>query len=1411
MISRVRRTPATDPTDHADRRDPRIPRQSIGTRIASLFAAAALALTAVVVIPAPASAAPNPGIVVSNVVLTTSDGGPATVGDRLTVSGEWDASGANPQPGDTFTIGLPSVLGFPEAVPFTLDGPAPDGSTVSWATCLTDPGTGVATCTLTDEVAAFPELVMGSFEVEIEAILTTTEESVVFDLNGVATPVDLPGEGGIDDGITLPDTWDKSGEMNSDKWSMSWTINLPGSRLAGQETVTIFEQLSDNHQLCDPSQLRVQTVRGSTVIDVTSIASVSTDVAAPYDFSIVLAPESGFNPDVTYRITYDTCTPDGMIDPVGTVYENEAVVDVWGESSGVIGVEQDWSFSDVVSKQGSVLGGGERNGTIRWTVTVAGDHLVGKDGFTLAESLSGEHEVCASTISGIRVFEQYGPSSTLRQEITGELTATTVSSSADAFEVAFAIASGSDFEFRPSDSLYLIQYDTCATTDGLPEAGTAFGNTASVDGTVDSSEATVPGRTQQKRGSINTSAVTIDGVEYLPQTTLNWSITVPGERLVDVESDLDVTDVLTPAHEVCVGSGGSLAERLGLRVEARDQIQNGGLATVDLTDSVEVDLEGDTLTFVIPQPTLPQPGGGESTGFSREYQYVISYTTCTTSGGMDAPGTTYGNSAELAGISFTHSVTQTHRGSGTGQGVPRGSISIDKDLADTAGAAFVPNDAVFTVHAKEIDPTGTVQVEYDLQVPLNGDPVSGPNSRGEGWTVELSEPSPPSIPGVVFGAPAFTESDGVTVSADGTTAVADLLPGANIDVELTNTPLLGAIDVSKLVEGPAAALVEDDREYSIVATIDTSALGDGFPEQDDRTFTIATGEPYSLTDLPIGAVVTLTETLPADDDVLRWSPATISPNGIEVLAQHATEPALVTVLNTVNRTVGTFSLVKTVTGDQASNPAVPAEVSVTASWIADGVAAEKTLTLPTDGTPVPFGESLLIGTEVTLTERPLEDGSSIAWGAPVWSGSGVTIDGEAAIVTIGRDASATVALENHAATSDAGISLIKGLAGDAAAEVDPSTEFPVTATWMDAGGEEQSLELTINSLEPTPLGVDLPAGTLVTITEGERPAFDTVDWGSIVISGAGVEDAGDGSATVTVSDQQSDVTLVTVVNEANWAPGTISIQKRIEGILLDDTEVPETVTVVARWVDATETTQSKELTLPTDGTVVPFGEDLPHGTEVQLTELDSPESERFTWATASWSGARTEDRGDGTAVVTIGAAIVAEVTLTNEAIPLLGNLVLAKALTGTGASLVPSSTSYPLTLSWVDLLGEDQEENVEVRTGAPTVVEGLPVGTDVRITEAATTLPDQVRWTGVDWASDDPDVVIGTLEDEPVAVVPISGNSAVALKLTNPVALASDLALTGMDASRWGATAALGVLVLGVGALLVVARRRGVA
>jgi hypothetical protein len=92
------------------------------------------------------------------------------------------------------------------------------------------------------------------------------------------------------------------------------------------------------------------------------------------------------------------------------------------------------------------------------------------------------------------------------------------------------------------------------------------------------------------------------------------------------------------------------------------------------------------------------------------------------------------------------------------------------------------------------------------------------------------------------------------------------------------------------------------------------------------------------------------------------------------------------------------------------------------------------------------GESLLVGTEVTFTATAQADGSGIAWGAPVWSGSGVALEGDSAVVTIGRDAEATVTLQNHAATSTAGISLLKGLAGEAAGAVDADAEFPATVT-----------------------------------------------------------------------------------------------------------------------------------------------------------------------------------------------------------------------------------------------------------------------------------------------------------------------------------------------------------------------------
>ncbi|MBT2473201.1 hypothetical protein J7E68_01055, partial [Microbacterium sp. ISL-103] len=599
----------------------------------------------------------------------------------------------------------------------------------------------------------------------------------------------------------------------------------------------------------------------------------------------------------------------------------------------------------------------------------------------------------------------------------------------------------------------------------------------------------------------------------------------------------------------------------------------------------------------------------------------------------------------------------------------------------------------------------------------------------------------------------------------------------------------------KEVTGGAVSLVDDDRTYTVKTQIDTSALGAGFPAQPDREVTLVAGEPVLVEDLPIGATVTFTETRPTDDDTLTWSEPTISPSSLVVSAATATDPALVTVTNRVERTVGTFSLTKNVTGAQAENPAVPATVTVNASWIEDGTLGSATLTLPTDGTPVPFGRSLLIGTEVTLEEVPLADGASIAWSAPVWSGAGVTVDGESAVVTIGRDPAAAVVVENHAATSTAGISIIKGIAGEAAGAVDSDTPFAVEATWTDADGTPQSRELTITADGPVALGEQLPAGTVVTLTEQDPPQVDTVTWGSIVISGTDVIDDGNGSARVTIPDQQGDVLLVTVINEATWTPGTFTITKSFDGIRPDDADIPSDITVTASW-DEAGTPQSVEMTVPTDGTPVTYPDTLAFGTQVTLRETPLPDATRFTWAHPSWDGERVSTTDQGDATVTIGADDNASVALTNTAVESRGSLIIAKSVTGTGADDV-AATPFPLVVSWIDLLGEPQARDVVVIPGDTVEVEDIPLGIAVRIEEKTATLADDLRWSGARWSTTSSDITVDTAEGSPIATVVLSGDTE-SLELENTVEKISGLATTGGAVSLLAAGLAASAIIFGL-------------
>lgn len=178
----------------------------------------------------------NAAVVVSDIDLTHSDGSALTeqitVGDELLLKGTWDATTADPQPGEIFTIGLPVefnfVLGGP---PISLNGVDPvTGDAVTWATCVPNDA-GNLTCEFTDAVVDREEI-HGEFTFDVIAANPTEATEVVFDLNGDLTPVELPDGGGIDDGKDpLPDEVKKSGKMNGNNWSMTWTIDIPGASL----------------------------------------------------------------------------------------------------------------------------------------------------------------------------------------------------------------------------------------------------------------------------------------------------------------------------------------------------------------------------------------------------------------------------------------------------------------------------------------------------------------------------------------------------------------------------------------------------------------------------------------------------------------------------------------------------------------------------------------------------------------------------------------------------------------------------------------------------------------------------------------------------------------------------------------------------------------------------------------------------------------------------------------------------------------------------------------------------------------------------------------------------------------------------------------------------------------------------
>ncbi|MDI9915569.1 DUF5979 domain-containing protein, partial [Rhodococcus sp. IEGM 1379] len=1258
----------------------------------------------------------NPGIDVKITDINVTGGGndqQIKVGDSVEVHGTWDATKATPQPGDEFTIKFPDELKLGANAPIELKDP--DGTI--WGNCVLVAATNNMTCVLTDAVVGREDEVSGEFFVYTKAVAYTTSETVNFTINNDVVAVPLPGSGGISDGQDIGVS-KKSGVQTPDKAAVRWTIDIPGSELAaldaaGTGSLTLSDTLSANMKLCDDGRLNAKLLSGRPdyLKDVADGVAVTQPGAPGSPVGIAITNGARFENDKLYRVEYTSCTTSGVIDVPAAgetvVYDNS--VTIGGKTVAADGVGQTWTPETNPKKTGYLTWESRfREGA--WSVMLPGTFITQNAGeVKIEDTLGAGHTVCATglDVKVKRANRVNGPdnSAPASTDVTDQFNIVKTGDSANSTSFTVTITAKDVATIR-ADQYYYVEYKSCLTQAGVPSAPEKFSNTATIKGVSYPTEAGAPTFTGAKKGSLNTEAKDVAGESQPAGTTLDWKVEIPGRHLEGLTDSAVIKDKFNGTMTVCE-VGNDLKKNLNLKVTARDFIGHENVnPTRDLTAKTTVTRTDDGIDF-----TLPKEAGD----YTREVRYYIEYTLCTTSGGLDPRGTEYNNSITYEGETLTaQSVKQEWGGGGTGQGVTRGSFSLVK--AKSAISEKFSNEVEFTVKVEEFAPGKNLAADapdnsYDIKVKADGTPVSGLYPRGTGWQIRLSEINLPTVDGVYFEQGKFAATAGVTVSDNGTEAVVSIAPKSNVAVTLFNTAKLGSATITKTVIGDGA------RTGFEAFTIDAEIDRNNGAGKEKRQFTLTDNGHFVLENLPIGATVTFTEVQPLNTDLVTWSAPVITPKTLTIGTDAAANTVSIT--NEATITQGTFEVSKKLTGTQAFNKDVPASFDVIATWLdADNNPQSKTLTLPSNGAKVPFGEKLPGGTEVTLTEMVPANGNGLAYGVPAYTGN-VRINADnAGVVTIGKDLG-QVDVTNLIDVNDGTLRIAKQISGEAASAIGDDVEFSVRARWKD-GVEYRTADLIVKQGQSTPLGVDLPVGTEVTFTETGRPdvagvEWGTISWGTSPDGGSWLVTNPGGTATGIVSDDPSEGRLITLTNEALWKFATVEFTKYIvdeDGNPVRDTldGLPAGTEFEVR-IDGIDPALPAGTDLPAVGETVQLNagnnwswksdEVVPRNTVITFSEVDPKALPGIDWARPYYYV--TADAGDAEFRNTVKAVAGEEavVEIHNRPIP-TANVDIDKIVTGPKGNQVTKdgSTIIQVTATWTDVDNEARSCVLDVKPGA---------------------------------------------------------------------------------------------------------------
>lgn len=683
--------------------------------------------------------------------------------------------------------------------------------------------------------------------------------------------------------------------------------------------------------------------------------------------------------------------------------------------------------------------------------------------------------------------------------------------------------------------------------------------------------------------------------------------------------------------------------------------------------------------------------------------------------------------------------------------VGRGGFSVTKQVTGSGGA---PATKQFTVNIAYSPAVAGAPAQLTL---TDGETV-GVTDLPAGTVVTLTEVDPTDVgaPSTGWSAAVWTGT-GVTSTPTGATLTIGADTTVAAALENPSTLLTGGFTLAKTVTGPAEAEVPAATPFTVGLTYSPAVPGA------PANVTVTRGTPVTVSNVPVGTVVTVAEVVPVDGTphpVVGWTGATWSgtglvagPGGTGSFTVGTGTPTF-TVTNSTTRLEGQFTLTKSVTGDAAALVPGTHDFTVSASYSPVVAGAPTTLTIRRGVATTPV--VVPRGTQVTLTEVLPVDGTphaAVDWLAPTWTGGGTNATGATYTFVVDDDDNLAVALTNPTELLTGSISVTKSVTGAAADRVDATQQFSVVATWTDVRtGLPDTDTLVVTKAAPTGTLGNLPRGTVVTLTEptpvGAPPS---VAWATPEWSGTGVTDNGDGTATLTVG---AGTAAVELENVASLVTSGFTLSKAVTGD--GATTVPAAtqfvvgVTYSPAWA-AGPTSLTVTSTTPVSVPGVPVG------TTVTLTEQTRPTVPGVTWGTPTWLVGGTTTTG--TSVSFVAGTTPAAVALTNPAGQQQGDVTITKRVAGGAASAVTAWTAtFELTVGGATTtLTLDQSDATEV-------LADLPYGTVVSIRELSfTSTPATTGWAGVSWTVDGTPVTGGT------ATVTVGDGTSAAIVATNEV------------------------------------------